>query len=335
MHPRQASFVFALCLVAGCSGAPSPGPSHDAPPPSEADVRSRLVGLIEDVTAATAYRYGLTDDLDNVMDGAKVIRIPEARTFAAVYHTWSEADAAFHVHLATSDDLMTWTWVHEFGRQASQPTIAAASDGGYVVAWEQEPDPIHLTIAYYPTWDALRTGTAAKRIDPPVTTPACGEGTPSIETASSDRVAVAFHHHEACEHDRQAGGTTDWSTWEATTRPRVDDVLTGAGLLGSHGDRDGITFEGRDFTLYEGQLAQDDWTTFRVVLVDDATSTLQRLPIRTHAGSTAFTNPTISQIEVGGKDALLVTLFVPSEGARGGEAGELIYYRTFDQVEPG
>ena len=35
----------------------------------------------------------------------------------------------------------------------------------------------------------------------------------------------------------------------------------------------------------------------------------------------------IEQIEIGGQDAILVTLFIPQEGAAGVEAGQLIYYR--------
>jgi hypothetical protein len=35
---------------------------------------------------------------------------------------------------------------------------------------------------------------------------------------------------------------------------------------------------------------------------------------------------------IDGRHAILVTLFVPGEGARGAEAGELIYYRTYGPV---
>lgn len=262
-----------------------------------------------------------------------MIWIPEADAFAAVYHTWSEADGAFHVSLATSTDLLDWTWRQGYGAQASQPTIAAATDGGYVIAWEQEPDPIHLTIAYYATWDDLLVGKVTHRIDPPVTTRACGEGTPSIEAASSARVDIGFHYHADCTTDREAGGWTDWTTWQTwqtTTRPVMDAALTDAGLKGSHGDRDGITYRGHDLILVEGQQVQGDWRTFLVLLYDDASHAAETVAFRTHAGSTAFTNSTITPLAIDGKPAIVVTLFLPTEGAKGDESGELLYYRVID-----
>jgi hypothetical protein len=315
------SLMIVAVIAVGC-GSPA-GPANG----SAAAARAALRGLIEDVTAATAHRYHTTDNAGRGMDTAKIIWIPEAAAFGAMYHTWSDADSAFHVHLATSEDVMEWTWRREFGRQASQPTIAAATDGGYVVAWEQEPDPIHLVIAYYATWDDLLVGKPTRRIDPPVTTPACGEGTASIEAASSARVEVAFHYHADCDLDRQAGGTTDWTTWQATTRPAVDHALSAAGVTGHMGDRDRIDFRGHKLTLIEGQLVREDVRSWRTFLYDPSTGIAERLTFRTDAGSTAFSNPTITQIEIGGHPAVVVTLFVIGEGSAGSEDGELIYYR--------
>jgi hypothetical protein len=319
----------AAILVVAC-GSPVPSAPATAPqaaPSTAADVPAELRGLIEDVTAATAHRYGATDDAGHVMDTAKVIQVPGPGAFAAVYHAWSEADGAFHVHLATSDNLLDWTWRRELARLASQPTIAPTSDGGYVVAWEQEPDPIHLSIVLYASWGDLLAGRVARRIDPPVTTPACGEGTPSIEAASSTRVDLAFHYHAGCDLDREAGGSTDWTTWQAATRPAVDRALANAGVTGHMGDRDRITYRGHDLTLIEGQLLAEDVRTWRTFLYDARTGEAQALHFRTHAGSAAFSNPTITQVEIDGREAIVVTLYVISEAAAAGEDGELIYYR--------
>ncbi len=324
---RLVPLAIVAAVVAGC-GSPA-----DATV-SAAAARAELRGLIEDVTSATATRFGATDDQGRGMDTAKVIWIPEADSFGAVYHAWSDADSAFHVQLATSVDLMRWTWRHEFARLASQPTIAAASDGGYVVAWEQEPDPIHLVIAYYATWDDLLLGKATRRIDPPVTTPACGEGTPSIEAASRARVDIAFHYHADCDLDRQAGGTTDWTTWEATTRPAVDRAMAAARVTGHMGDRDRIHFRGHDLTLIEGQLFRENVGSWRTFLYDPSTGTAELLRFRTPAGSVAFSNPTITAIEMYGRPAILVTLYVISEGAAASEEGELIYFRLIPDGTP-
>ena len=125
------------------------------------------------------------------MDTLKVTPIVETSAYAAVYHSWSDEDQSFHVHLATSTDLLAWTWQTELGVKASQPTIAAASDGGYVVAWEQEPDPIHIVIALYPTWNDLLGAAPRRRFDVPVTMPACGEGTPSIQPRAANALSSA------------------------------------------------------------------------------------------------------------------------------------------------
>jgi len=317
-----AAFALAASAVAAC--APAPGAS----PGSVEAARAELRDLITDVTAATAYRYQLADDQGRSMDTAKIIWMPEADRFAAVYHIWTEADQAFHVELATSADLMAWTSVVELADKASQPTIAAASDGGYVVAWEQEPDPIHIVIESFATWDDLRSGAVARRFDVPVTMPACGEGTPSIDAASSTRVDLGFHYHGDCERDREASGTTDWTTWQAVARPERDQALIDLGVAGHIGDRDTISFRGHDLMLIEGQLTLDDFSTWRTFLYDDETRTAELLHVRTHQGSVAFSNPTIGQVRIGGHEAILVTLFLMGEGAPSSEDGPLLFYRA-------
>ena len=55
----------------------------------------------------------------------------------------------------------------------------------------------------------------------------------------------------------------------------------------------------------------------------------------THGGSTAFANPTATMLrDPAGRDALMVTLFVPMEGAAPGEAGSLLYLVPVDQARP-
>ena len=331
--PGTLATIVGLVLVAACGGpapAPSPAPSP-APGPAPRSIeaaRAELRDLISDVTAADAFSYRTADDLGRGMDTAKVIPVPETGGFVAVYHTWTEADRAFHVQLATSADLAHWTWRVELGSKASQPTIQRESDGGYVVAWEQEPDPIHMVVESFDTWDDLRVGAFSRRMDLPVTMPACGEGTPSIRSASTELVEIGFHYHGGCVADREAEGTTDWGTWHATARHDIDDALKRAGARGHIGDRDEITFRGHDLMLIEGQLRYEDFGSWRTFLYDDTTGVAEQLAIRTHAGSQAFGNPAIELVEIAGKPALAAGFFLFSEGARGEEDGELTYYRT-------
>jgi hypothetical protein len=80
--------------------------------------RTELLGLITDVTQATAYRYKLTDDQGRHIGPLDIMWVPEAGRFAGVYFAWDDADQAFHTHVATSTDLLDWTWEVELARQA-------------------------------------------------------------------------------------------------------------------------------------------------------------------------------------------------------------------------
>ena len=175
MRSWRRFLAIALGMLAASCAVEAPSPSQTS------DARAELAGLIQDVTAATAYRYRLSDDHGRWMDTVKVIETGrQAPAFVAVYHSWSEEDSRFHVMVATSDDLLTWAWRTELAVMASQPYIAAVGDG-FVVAWEQEPDPIHIVLASYPSLEALIGAVPDRRQDLPVTMPACGEGTPSID----------------------------------------------------------------------------------------------------------------------------------------------------------
>lgn len=65
-------------------------------------------------------------------------------------------------------------------------------------------------------------------------------------------------------------------------------------------------------------------------MYDYQTLNADRTTIRTDGGSTAFANPTLTVLRApNGQRALVVTLFIPSEGAAPGESGSLVYYRTY------
>jgi hypothetical protein len=243
-----------------------------------------------------------------------------------LYHSYQ--DQTYSVHLATSDDLLDWTWQVTLAERASMPTIRSATDGGYVVAWEQEPDN-HLKFALYASLDDLMDGVAAKTWEPPRQLSSCAEGTPNLYTASSSRLDVGFHFYDACDTDREARGSGDWSTWTAAPRSDLEDAVRANGVRGGVGDRDVIVADGEELTLVEGMAVQDDWRTWRIYLHGGTSGTAKRLDIRTPGGSGAFTNPTISPVIIDGRPALAMSLFVPYEAAADGEVGELIYYRTY------
>lgn len=66
-------------------------------------------------------------------------------------------------------------------------------------------------------------------------------------------------------------------------------------------------------------------------MYDRTAGTAERLDIVTHGGSRAFANPTATMLrDPAGRQAVMVTLFVPMEAAAPGEAGSLLYHVPAD-----
>lgn len=62
-------------------------------------------------------------------------------------------------------------------------------------------------------------------------------------------------------------------------------------------------------------------------LYDCQTQTADQLSIQTDAGSISFGNPTIKEVQISGRHALVMTLFVVLDGSPAGEDGSLVCYR--------
>jgi hypothetical protein len=112
-----------------------------------------------------------------------------------------------------------------------------------------------------------------------------------------------------------------------TERPGTRQAARGSRCSGGHRGPDFGLFEGERYSLVEGQFVPGDETTWRCFLYQWSTRSAVLLDIQTLGGSLAFANPTFTLLHSpAGAPALLVTLFVPGEGAAPGEAGELIYF---------
>ena len=101
------------------------------------------------------------------------------------------------VSAATSPDLLHWTWKVDPATRASQPTIRLASDGGYVVAWEQKPvsqDESHLQFNYYLAMADLFSAGPTQTFDAERHLSDCAEGTPNLYSASSTHLEFGFHY---------------------------------------------------------------------------------------------------------------------------------------------
>ena len=299
-----------------------------------------LQQIVENVTSSIGYRYQSRDSANNVMDTIKIIQNPvDNTTYLGVYHTL--ISGTFRVKLATSTDLKNWTYKVDLDNNSSQPYITSLSDGGFIVAMEATAPNLHLRFKHYANLNSLLTGTTNKIFDAPRTIPNAGaEGTPNIYSAilspdiNNSVIDVGFHYFRNSDVDRQARGTlTNFSTWTAIVEAQVNSTIEALGVQGNIGDRDNIIYGGKSYNIIEGQLTKGNWASWRCFLYDWQTNTAVQLNIKTHKGSTAFANPSYTKIrDPSGNLAIVTTLFIPSEGAASGEAGELIYYSRISDI---
>jgi hypothetical protein len=292
-----------------------------------------LIELLCDVPAATAH-YDLRDDRGRAMDTLKVIADP-AGGYLAVYHG-GVGHGRYEVHVATSDDLARWTWRARLDDFASQPYLTALPDGGFVAAVESggAGTAPWLRLLDYASRDDLLAGVAARTFDAPhtlVPRRRYAEGTPNLYAVAPDRsrIEVGFHYFRRGKVDRQARGVlTGFADWSTRPEPQLDRALERWGCHGNIGGRDTLRWAGRDYLLVEGQGVHSGWHTWRTYLYDVAEQSAWPLPIRTHAGSAAIANPSVTLLDdPAGRPALLVTAYLFHDGAAAGEAGPLLFHR--------
>ncbi|MEV1022518.1 hypothetical protein [Streptomyces sp. NPDC050264] len=299
-------------------------PAAGAAPASAAT--ARFAALASDVTQADGHRYGMTDDTGRTMDAAQILQAADG-TYLAVYHTMLP-DSRFHAAVATSTDLAHWQRRHDFGAGSSQPTLAADGRGGYLLAYEKDPDN-HIAVRGYAGPRALLAGRAAHSFDAPRTLSSCAEGTPAITAVHGATVELTGHYRADCDTDRQLTATLrDFTRWHAEPAPRLDRAVQGYGNTGNIGDRAPLRLAGQPMVLVEGQRRRDDFASWSTYAYDPASGRADRVGLRTAGGSTSFANPSATLLtDPDGHPALLVSLFIPREGAAPGESGQLVYWR--------
>ncbi|MFF5172593.1 hypothetical protein ACFY3U_08170 [Micromonospora sp. NPDC000089] len=291
-----------------------------------------LIAFLEDVPATTA-RYDIRDDRGRSMDTIKVIGNP-AGGYLAVYHV-GVGDGLFEVAVATSDDLLTWAWRATLDRPASQPTVTALPDGGFLLVVEAGGggEPAWLRFQRYDSLERLLTGAPDRVFDAPHTLVPPGryaEGTPNIYPVLAPSVVdVGFHYFRRGRVDRQGRGRlVDFDRWTASAEPHLDAAIERFGVRGNIGGRDRFVWRDRPYLLIEGQHRRRVWQSWRTFLYDPSTGTAHPLAIRTHAGSTAFANPRVTALTTpAGEPALVVGLYLFHAGAAPGEGGPLLYVR--------
>jgi hypothetical protein len=317
------------------------GQSRPTTSPSLPPVQA-LRGIIEDVTSATGYRYGTRDDADHSMDSLKVIQSP-AGGYLGVYHS-ADAGGVFHAELATSTDVLQWTYKTDLDTHASQPTIKPLPDGGFLVIEESDNKGlVQLPVAWlrflhYPNLEALLAARPDRKFDAPHTlvgSSTGAEGTPDVYSVAlspnidKSTIEVDFHYFKDGIVDQPARGTLkNFASWATRRDEKLAATFVGVGGAGGTGDRDELVYQGLPFTLAE--VAASSGAPWEPYLYDGTLGSAIALKVRTHGGSTAFGNPTASTVKApSGAPALVVTMFIPRTGAAPGEPGELVYFREY------
>ena len=219
--------------------------------------RDSLASIVERVDRTTAHRYGAKDDRGAPLEGLKVVQV-DGRNIG-IYH--APGGGRFNVHVATSDDLVTWTRRATIDDDASQPTIAVQPGGSVIVAYEKttladrlprpplpleqllhDPlkildDPlnrIRLRFRFYRSADDLLDNRVARQFTPMRRLSPTAEGTPSITNAvlrggliSRSRIEVGLHYFAngpgGPQVDRRATAVlTNFNSWVEQARPDID-----------------------------------------------------------------------------------------------------------------
>lgn len=212
------------------------------------------------------------------------------------------------------------------------------SNGGFLLVYEKDrPGETWIRFRYYTDLTSLQTGTFQKEFDAPRTLAPTAEGTPNIYAINlspdidNSRIEIGFHYYRNQDTDRLARGVlTNFSSWQTSIESDWNSQLESLGIGGNIGDRDYIFFKDKGFNIQEAQLVENDWSSWRSYLYDYERNSFQRLELKTHNNSTAFANPSFTNLtSSAGKRGVVATFFIPSEGAGPGEAGTLIFYKEY------
>lgn len=310
------------------------GPIARADDPN--DATNLLTRRLESVPAAEMSVYGLKDSLGRRMDCLEVFQPAgdaAAGVYYGVYHT--PQAGVFVTHLARSTDLGTWSHVTALDTHASQPTVHPCADGSFLLAYEHdEPNSVWIRLRWYHNLAALETGVRDRQHDVHRTLAPTAEGTPSIESVTrldrgidSAEIRTRFHYYKDGQVDQLAEGTlTDFRSWKASPADAINARLVADGWLGNLGDRTRFTWHDKTFYLQEIQRQRGDWSSWRVCLCDATGMPIRPLAITTHAGATAFSNPSATWVlDAHRRRRLVVTFFLPTEGNPPSEVGTLLF----------
>ncbi len=299
-----------------------------------------VVEILTNVIGSTAYRYNVEDDTGKRLDTLKIIENPNGG-YLGVYHSY--AGGEFQIRLATSTDLINWIYKTTLAPNSSQPTLAYHAEAdAYLLVHEQwmNPNsiwPARLKFQYYSSLDDLLNANPSRTYLAPSILSFL-EGTPNVYNISDDgnTIEVGFHFYNNTRDVSVRGTLTNFLSenpgWQTEIQTDYNNKLISKGVNGNIGDRDyGWIFKG-EYNIQEGQLASGDWASWRVWLYDYELEDFTFLNVRTHGVSIAFANPTFTVLtSPNNLPCVVVTYFLPREGAAPGELAQLIFYTEYQE----
>ena len=336
--------VAAVFFAVGGGGAVAVAAEESDPSGS---ARRQLISILQQPPAGSSYQT--RDNTGFTVDTIKVIRSP-AGGYLGVYHVNDKE--TFHVRVATSSDLIHWTYRATLEQRGHDPTIRQLSDGSFLLAYEKvDSGGTHLRFAHYASLATLLLNLPQRTFDAPRTLSSAHEGTPNIRSASlsagvgRSQIKVGFHYYDnSLRGDREALGTltnfSAWSVrrneWSAGRNDLLNDAFspTPADI----GDRDFVNFRAYPFTVVEARSTAGDWGSWRVYLHDETAKTLTQLAVQTAGGCQSLANPAVTSLrDPSGNRALATSYYVHSGRDRAacpadrapGEAGPLVFYTPY------
>lgn len=298
--------------------------------------RAELISILQREKTPIA-SHQTVDNTGFTVDTIKVIRSP-AGGYLGVYHV--NKSETFDVRVATSSDLINWTYRATLAHGGHDPTIRQLSDGSFLLAHEKvDSRGTHLRFALYLRLETLLVNLPHRTFDAPRTLSEAYEGTPNIRSANlsllgSGQIEMGFHFYSP-QGDREALGTLDnFSVWNAWTNGSLNNAFKAFSPT-DIGDRDFVNFRGYPFTVVEARTARD-WSSWRVYLYDETAGTLTQLAVKTDEGCQSFANPAVTNLrDPSGNGGTLVTSYFVHSGLKGeacsfpGQAGPLVFYTRY------
>ncbi len=342
-NKRFPSVIAAVVLVnLAVQPLPARSASYDyvAPqvaPPIAATLGTTDIAAILNETApqkpyVIAYQLTTTDANNNIAGAAplKVVPTDDAlHPYLGVFHNQINS-TQFATYLGYSTDLRVWHTIGQIHSPASQPDLRILPDDSAVYVEEYNPSGRpYVRVHYYGNGatsglEALIANPAVaptQAITLPGTDLAKADGTPEFGritysgAIASSTLEVTHHYYDLGQRDMEADGTlANFKTWTSASDTTINNLVNNAGGNGKIGDREVFEVGSQVFEVVEAQVSptsRSDYGSWRLFLVNQTASTVQKLSPVLSGGARSLGNPTVSFVALPtGRPALVFTCFV-------------------------